>query len=108
MKLLKPEFSHTDNRRTLTQLLTSDIKQVNLYECHYGAELGNHFHKKTIELFYIINGVLIYNKKRILRKGDLFSVEPVEKHSLLVKSDKATFMTFLTKSYSKEDTDTYE
>ena len=105
MKFLNHEFKHHDKRRILTQLLTSDIKQINTYEAVHGAILGDHFHKETIEYFYILSGVLIYNNKKILKKGDLFVVEPEEKHSLLVKSDKAVFMTFLTKPYTKENPD---
>lgn len=108
MKLLKYEFQSKDERRTLTQLLTDDIKQVNFYEANYGAELGNHFHKETFEYFYILSGVLVYNSKKFIKKGDLFLVELNENHTLTVKSDKATFMTFLTKPFTKENPDLWK
>jgi len=107
MKLLKIEFQHKDKRRTLTQLLTADIKQVNVYEAHHGEELGNHFHKETIEYFYILSGSMKYNNKQILKKGDIFHPELGERHTVKVLSDKATFMTFLTKPYDKETPDIY-
>ena len=107
MKFLKPEFVNSDNRRILSQLVTSDFKQVNIYEATHGSILGNHFHKETVEYFYIIKGSLEYNDKAIVKKGDLFVVEPPEKHWLKVISDKATFMTFLTKPYKLESPDIY-
>lgn len=107
VQFLQPEFSHKDKRRTITQLLTSNIKQINVYEANHGAELGNHFHKETNEYFYIVRGSLKYNNQITLKKGDIFYPELGEKHTLKVVSDKATFMTFLDKSYSQENPDTY-
>lgn len=107
MKRLTPEFTHIDKRRSITQLLTSDLKQVNVYECNHGAILGDHFHQDTLEYFYIVRGVLRYNDHLVVRKGDLFYPEKGEKHKLEVVSDKATFLTFLTRPYSKEEPDTY-
>ena len=105
MNFLEPEFQHRDNRRSLVQLLTADIKQVNIYEANHGAELGNHFHKETIEYFYIVRGSLEYNGRKILKKGDLFYPDLGEKHTVKVISDKATFMTFLTKAYNSQEPD---
>lgn len=105
MNRLEPEFVHKDQRRVLTQLLTEDIKQINVYEANYGAELGNHFHMETIEYFYIIRGSLVYNNNTIIKRGDLFYPDLMESHTLKVISDKATFMTFLTKAYNKEEPD---
>lgn len=107
MKSLKPEFVHVDKRRSLTQLLTADIRQVNVYEAQHGAELGNHFHKETIEYFYILSGSLTYNDALVVKKGDIFHPSIGEKHTLKVLSDKAKFMTFLTKPYDKETPDIY-
>jgi len=107
LNLLKPEIEHKDNRRSLTQLLTANIKQVNVYEANHGVELGNHFHKQTIEYFYIVRGSLEYNNKVILKKGDIFYPDLGEMHVLKVISDKATFMTFLTKPYDNERPDIY-
>lgn len=105
MRRLDPEFVHSDSRRTLTQLITDSIKQVNVYEANHGAELGNHFHKETIEYFYVVRGVLKYNGHQVIKKGDFFYPGLGETHTLKVVSDKATFLTFLTKPYSKEDPD---
>lgn len=108
MKRLTPEFQNKDSRRILTQLLTTkDIKQINVYEANHGAILGNHFHKETVEYFYITRGTMIYNDRLIVRRGDFFVVYPPERHSLKVLSDKSTFLTFLTRPFSQENSDIY-
>ena len=105
MKRIKAEFNHTDGRRSLTQLITKPIEQVNIYEANHGAELGNHFHKETVEYFYVVRGVLKYNDHTVVKKGDLFYPELGEKHTVKVVSDKATFLTFLTKAYNVKEPD---
>lgn len=109
MKLLNPEFKHEDPRRSLQQLLTEEIAQINFYDAKKGSVLGNHYHKVTKEYFYITRGVVIAHVGKssvIMNRGSLFLVEPGEFHSIECNSD-AQMMTFLTKAYSKEDTDTY-
>lgn len=104
MNLLKPEFIHQDDRRKLIQIFTADIKQVNIYEAKKGSELGNHYHKETDEFFYIIKGIVLYNKTQMLSEGDIFVVYPEENHLLLCLTD-VQFMTFLTKPFDKENPD---
>lgn len=111
MKILSAEFTHKDHRRSLSQLLTADFKQINLYEANKKAILGNHYHKVTYEYFYILKGsfLLDINKKsQIVSRGTFFVVEPGERHTLECLSVTGSFFTFLTKPYSKEETDTYK
>ena len=110
MKFISKEFVHKDNRRTLSQLLTQDIKQVNHYDTHKGAFLGDHYHKQTYEYFLITKGsflVDIKGKRQVVGRQDFFVVEPGEKHVLECLSLTGSFLTFLTKPYTKEETDTY-
>lgn len=104
MEVLNTEFAHSDDRRTLLQLLTADIKQVNLYQAKKSARLGNHFHKETTEYFYIVKGSVLYNNKTTLSNGQIFVVKPQEHHLLECMTD-VTLMTFLTKPYTKEKPD---
>jgi len=108
MRILIKEAENKDARRIISQLLTSDIKQINSYEAVHGAILGDHYHKETTEWFYVIRGSMKYNNKTIVKKGDLFVVEPPERHSLKVLSDKVTFVTFLSRAYKNEDTDIWK
>ena len=106
MRILEPEFVHQDNRRKLTQLITDDIKQVNVYHAQRGASLGDHFHKKTTEYFYLIKGSIIYNDNTLISRGTLFVVNPEERHKIECLTD-VSFLSFLTKPYTKEDPDIY-
>lgn len=106
MRVLIPEDIHSDERRTITQLFTVDIKQVNLFEVQPGVELGNHYHKDTIEYFYVLEGKLKSNNK-IMSAGDLFVYYPQENHK--IKTITLTkFMTFLTKPFDKLNPDLHK
>lgn len=107
MQLCAPEFVHADSRRTLKQLLTEDIKQINHYEAKKGSILGDHFHKITREFFYIIKGTIYYNKLKIINKNNLFVVEPGENHCIECLTE-VQMMSFLTKAYTKEDPDIFK
>ena len=111
MRSLSPEFIHKDNRRSLSQLATVDVKQINLYEAHKGAILGNHYHKLTYEYFYILKGSFLCDvagKSQIVGRNSFFVVEPEERHTLECLSLTGSFFTFLTKPYTKDETDTYK
>ena len=115
LQILQSEFEHADSRRKLTQLLTSDIKQVNHYKVNRGAILGNHYHKETVEYFYITKGTFLMvlcsvinqnSVNRVLNKGSLVPVLPLLNHTIEALTN-GEFMTFLTKAYSENDKDTY-
>ena len=107
MKILSPEFTHKDSRRTLKQLFTDKIAQVNEYSAKKGSTLGDHFHNETTEYFHITKGTVIYNDIQIINRGTTFVVNPGERHTLICLTD-VTMLTFLTKPYSKEEPDTYK
>lgn len=107
MKILEPEFNHSDARRSITQLFTHEFKQVNVYEAKQGAVLGNHFHKQTIEFFYIISGTIDYNLEKLVEEGEIFVVYPEERHTITCVTD-VKLMTFLTKPYSHQEPDIHK
>lgn len=114
MKRLNPVYVDSTKRRTLTHLVTIKANSpkheidVNITEAPYGAKLGDHYHISTKEYFYIVKGTLTYNKKELLKKGDLFLVEPEEMHTLVVSSDKASFLTFLTEPFNVNKPDLHK
>ena len=111
MLLRRPEYTHKDSRRTLTQLFTTPVEQVNEYEVSRGAVLGNHYHKDTYETFYVTKGAIIAevgNNKFIASRGMMFTVEPNENHAIESLSEGARIMTFLSKPYTKENPDTWK
>ena len=115
LQLLNPEFEHADSRRTLKQLVTADIKQVNSYKVTKGAILGEHYHKLTFEYFYIVKGSFLVVLRavgdkmkwsKVLGKESLFCIPPSVIHTLEALTN-GEFMTFLTKSYTKDNEDIY-
>ena len=115
LKLLQPEFEHADSRRTLRQILTANIAQVNTYQVTKGAILGNHFHKETREFFYIMKGTFLVilrkltgeSTSQVVNKGTFFVVEPNNVH-LVEALTNGEIMTMLTRAYTPESTDTYK
>ena len=117
MQLLKPEFTHSDHRRTIQQLFTFPVKQINSYQANKGAVLGNHYHRQTREFFLITKGTVFASSRHLqtkmltefaASKGSLFVVEPYENHTIEVLSDEAQMLTFLTRPYQQNDTDTFK
>ena len=104
--LLEPESVHQDARRTITQLFTADIKQVNVYEAKANVTLGDHYHKNTIEYFYILDGEVVANGK-YCTAGDLFVYYPETKHTIVCRTD-CRFMTFLTLPYDERNPDIWK
>lgn len=99
MKILSPEYKHSDSRRTLTQVLTAPVSQVNEYHAKRGSLLGNHSHPYH-EYFHLIKGILIYNESNVISKGSTFVVEPDEKHTLECLTD-VHMMAFLEQPFKK-------
>src|SRR3990167_7431715 len=107
----RPEFYHNDSRRILTQLVTTPISQVNEYEVKKGAILGEHYHKQTYETFYVTKGAFMVNvneNRFLASRGTIFTVEPNETHTIEAISEDAKVMTFLSKSYTTEEPDTWK
>ena len=116
LKLLEPEFTHSDSRRILTQLVTDNIKQVNSYQVNKGCILGNHYHKDTNEYFYITKGSFALfmhpcgSKKaisRILNKQSFFVARSGYVHSLEALTN-GEFLTFLTKPFDQKEPDIWQ
>lgn len=116
MKVLKPEFVHTDIRRTIKQLVTADLKQINIYTAKKDSILGRHFHKETNEYFFVIKGQIyaeIFDIRtgeptsKIFDAGDMFVVQPFEVHTIECMTE-AKIMTFLDKAYSEQNPDIHK
>lgn len=88
------DFKHIDNRGSLTQLIHDGFKQINVLESKKGVERGSHFHKRSTEAFYIINGsveVTLWDKTSketvVFGKGDFFVINPFVLHNMLFLED---------------------
>lgn len=59
-----------DERGILTEVILGDWKQINTLFSKYGTVRGNHYHKKTKEFFYIINGGVNFTLMNIRSKKE--------------------------------------
>ena len=89
VKILSPEFLHTDERGSLTQLASGGYSQINILVSESGVTRGGHYHKICREAFYIIDGtvkVTAENDKefyeRVFRQGDFFEIYPGTAHEM--------------------------
>lgn len=90
----KIDFQHIDERGSLSQLIHEGFKQINVLESKKGVERGSHFHKESVEAFYVVSGsvkVTLWNKEKkeevIFDKGDFFEIHPYILHNMLFLSD---------------------
>ena len=90
----KIDFQHVDERGSLSQLIHDGFKQINVLESKKGVERGSHFHKESVEAFYVISGsvkVTLWNKNEkeevVFNKGDFFEIHPFVLHNMLFLSD---------------------
>lgn len=94
LKSKKVDFTFTDFRGSLTQLVHSGYEQVNVLVSNAGVVRGGHYHKMATECFYVISGsveVIASQKneqeKKVFKKGDFFEIEPFIIHSMTFPED---------------------
>jgi quercetin dioxygenase-like cupin family protein len=88
--MMTPDFTFSDSRGTLTQLVRTGYRQVNVIESNVGSERGGHYHKQNKETFFVVQGSfrLDVSKDGIsetyqFHKGDMFSIPPFVSHSFV-------------------------
>ena len=104
IEILSPDFTFTDERGTITQIVHEGFSQVNAVFTKAGAVRGNfHYHKNTKELFYIIKGKISFSAKYqdkeeeyTFSDGDMFLVNENVRHSFIYLED-----TYLVGLYTK-------
>ena len=100
-KKLLPNFK--DKRGEIIDIIENEkINSVTIITFSKGAIRGNHYHKKTIQWNYVLDGEVIYysetnNKKSrvTMRAGDLSVSYPYQKHAF--KSQTKSRVLVLTK-----------
>lgn len=93
-RIRKVDFQHIDERGSLTQLIHEGYKQVNVLNTKAGFMRGAHFHKCSVEAFYVISGsveIVFRGKgkeqKVTLRKGDFCEIVPFVLHNMIFFED---------------------
>lgn len=90
LKIIETDFSFTDNRGTIVQLIHDGYRQINVISSKKGVERGGHYHKKNEEAFYIVSGkleVTVNGTSRCFKEGDFFGIEAHDMHSFVFLED---------------------
>lgn len=99
LKELEVDFSFSDERGTIVQLVREGYTQFNVITSKAGVFRGGHYHKENQEAFYIIKGSLeleVEGTIHLFKDGDFFGIEPNDMHSFRFLAD-----TTLVSMYSK-------
>ena len=90
MKIQHIKPNYLDSRGSITDVVDSvSFNGATIIESKTGCVRGNHYHKKTIQYIYIIEGKMKSTSKKINQdveiatvvSGDLISHEPFEAHN---------------------------
>ncbi len=101
IKFVNHYFEHDDPRGSIIGIINQgNWKEVNLITSLKDCIRGNHYHKKTTELFFILEGEIEVISQYvvhdtfsgdpahfIVRSGDVFFVEPYYNHTFIVRED---------------------
>jgi oxalate decarboxylase/phosphoglucose isomerase-like protein (cupin superfamily) len=91
MNRIDLKIAHSDSRGSIQDLLSGiDINAVTIVTFTAGAVRGNHYHQKTIQWNYCLEGEIRYVtqqengsiKECILRPGDFVETKQNEAHAL--------------------------
>jgi quercetin dioxygenase-like cupin family protein len=102
LKVVRIQYTHRDERGEITDIIAKEnIEYITLITSAKGTTRGNHFHKKTVQMVYILKGRMKLLTQMpgnpvvatILEKGDLAVTEPMERHSMMALDD-SEFMVF--------------
>jgi len=102
MKIARPQCNYKDERGEIIDILSKEhIEHVTLITSVKGVTRGNHYHKETLQIVYIIEGKIELLTQMpdspimstILEKGDLAITYPMERHAMVTMED-STFIVF--------------
>ncbi|MDJ1185088.1 cupin domain-containing protein [Roseofilum casamattae] len=95
MQRLSPYMEKRDKRGAFCGITRENWAEVNFIETAANEVRGNHYHKETRELFFIISGEIdieiqdISSGKRTnfsVAQGDIFIIDPYELHTFRTKT----------------------
>lgn len=96
MKLMHTKCIFKDKRGEIRDILIKErIDYVTIITNKKGCIRGNHYHKKTFQWVYIIEGRMKFLTQMpgepvvatVLKKGDLMMTEPMERHAMVALTD---------------------
>jgi mannose-6-phosphate isomerase-like protein (cupin superfamily) len=110
---LSPYITRLDERGGFWGITQEGWAEVNFIETSAQQVRGNHYHKETRELFFIISGEIevviddLNSGKHLefsVTKGDVFIIEPFELHTFHTKTD-AQWINMLSKPVDQQSPD---
>jgi dTDP-4-dehydrorhamnose 3,5-epimerase-like enzyme len=116
MQKLSPYITRLDERGGFLGITQERWAEVNFIETQANQVRGNHYHKETRELFFIVSGeieVVIedLNSGEHLElsfsKGDIFIIEPFELHTFCTRTD-AQWINMLSKPMDQQNPDFHQ
>jgi dTDP-4-dehydrorhamnose 3,5-epimerase-like enzyme len=121
IKFIKHYFEHRDERGYLKGLLNKGKwEEVNLIFSNSGTIRGKHYHKKTYEVFIILEGEvqvalqkvnrgkLVGDEVKIsVKEGDVFLIEPFIQHTFFVLKD-SKWINVLSKKINPDNPDIHK
>lgn len=113
-------FVHIDERGSIEGLINTGYwKEMNLITSDSGVVRGNHYHKKTYELFIILEGKIKVFTQRIregelvdkaiencVKEGDVFIIDPMTNH-VFIPLKPSRWINALSEPIDKDDPDFY-
>jgi len=116
MRISKVDQVIEDERGSITQVVSfGKWKQLNLFSRKQSSLGGGHYHKKTREFFYLIDGqasVKIASirdgiiSSHVFKSGDCFEMQPFEQHYFKFLSDTC-FIALYSTIFNKDKPDVY-
>jgi len=100
LRFVNRYFVHTDDRGSIEGLIHDGIwRELNLITSDVDIIRGDHYHKKTQELFIILEGEIEVRTQKVIdgklqgtvskntvKNGDVFYVEPMTNHIFIPKT----------------------
>lgn len=113
---IKPSFIRKDKRGIFVEAVNgSSWKSISFGNMKKGAIMGNHYHKKTLVLFFIISGkvrvdtISIKTKEKSsfeINKNEGYLFEPNCSHAINFL-ENSTFLMAKSLAYNAKDDDTF-
>lgn len=116
MQKLSPYLNKVDERGGFWGITQERWAEVNFIETAARQVRGNHYHKETRELFFIISGEIEITirdlrsgecSEMLVGKGDVFIIEPYELHTFRTRTD-AQWINMLSQPVDQQNPDFHQ
>jgi len=116
MQKLLPYLTILDERGGFLGITQESWAEANFIETRANQVRGNHYHKETRELFFIISGEIdvviddLNSGKHLevlVSKGDVFIIEPYELHTFHTRTD-AQWLNMLSQPVDPQNPDFHQ